>query len=81
MPEVTKRKLATILAAYVDDYLRHFKADEECALAALKSLGNAIIDPKLAGHHCRIVKIMGGRMLAKFGSVVDAVRAQPTNTA
>ncbi len=75
MSEVTQRKLATILAAYVDGCLQHFRADEECAPAALKSRGNAIIDPKLAGHHCRIFKIMGDRMLAKIRSVADAVRA------
>ena len=32
-----------------------------------------MIDPLLAGHHGRIVKLMGDGAIAEFGSVVDAV--------
>ena len=32
-----------------------------------------MVDPLLAEHHGRIVKLMGDGALAEFGSVVDAV--------
>ncbi len=69
-----ERRLAAILAADVVGYSRLIRADEEGKLAALNSLRNDIIDPKLE-HHGRIVKLMGDRMLVEFGSVVVAVRA------
>ncbi len=53
----------------------HEAADEEGTLARLKALRDEIIDPKVAEHHGRIVKLMGDGMLAEFASVVDAVRA------
>ena len=70
-----KRRLAAIVAADVVGYSRLIRADEEGTLAALKTLRNDLIDPKIAQHHGRIVKLMGDGMLAEFGSVVDAVRA------
>ncbi len=68
------RKLTAILAADVVGYSRLIRADEEGTLAALKGVRKDIIDPKIAEHHGRIVKLMGDGMLAEFGSVVDAVR-------
>jgi adenylate cyclase len=70
-----ERRLAAILAADVVGYSRLIRADEEGTLAALKALRTDLIDPKIAGHHGRIVKLMGDGMLAEFASVVDAVRA------
>ena len=70
-----ERRLAAILAADVVGYSRLIRADEEGTLAALQALRTDLIDPKIAEHHGRIVKLMGDGMLVEFGSVVDAVRA------
>ena len=70
-----ERRLAAILAADVVGYARLIRADEEGTIVALKALRADLIDPKIAEHHGRIVKLMGDGMLAEFGSVVDAVRA------
>jgi len=72
--ERVQRRLAAILAADVVGYSRLVRADEEATLAALKGIRKDIIDPKIANHHGRIVKLMGDGMLAEFGSAVDAVR-------
>jgi len=56
-------------------YSRLIRADEEGTIAALKALRADLIDPKIAEHHGRVVKLMGDGMLAEFASVVDAVRA------
>ncbi len=69
------RRLAAIMAADVVGYARLIRADEEGTLASLKALREDIIEPKIAEHHGRVVKLMGDGMLAEFGSVVDAVRA------
>ncbi len=69
-----ERRLAAILAADVVGYSRLIRANEESTLAALKTLHSDLIDPKIAEHNGRIVKPMGGAMLAEFPSVVDAVR-------
>ncbi len=70
-----ERRLAAILVADVVGYSRLIRADEEGTIAALKVLRADLIDPKIAEHHGRIVKLMGDGMLAEFPSVVDAVRA------
>ena len=70
-----ERRLAAIMAADVVGYSRLIRADEEGTIVALKALRADLIDPKIAEHHGRIVKLMGDGMLAEFGSVVDAVRA------
>ncbi len=70
-----ERRLAAILAADVVGYSRLIRADEEGTLDRLKALRDEIIDPKVAEHNGRIVKLMGDGMLVEFASVVDAVRA------
>jgi len=69
-----ERRLAAILATDVVGYSRLIRADEEGTISALKDLRADLIDPKVAEHHGRIVKLMGDGMLAEFPSVVDAVR-------
>src|SRR5438128_4716297 len=69
-----ERRLAAILAADVAGYSRLIEADEEGTLSRLKSLRAEIIDPKIAGHHGRIVKTTGDGLLVEFASVVDALR-------
>jgi adenylate cyclase len=68
------RRLVAILAADVAGYSRLMGADEEGTLERLKSLRRELVDPKVAGHHGRIVKTTGDGMLVEFASVVDAVR-------
>ncbi len=70
-----ERRLAAIVAADVVGYSRLIRADEEGTITALKALRADLIEPKIAEHHGRIVKLMGDGMLAEFPSVVDAVRA------
>ncbi len=70
-----ERRLAATMSADVVGYSRLIRADEDGTIAALKALRAGLIDPKLAEHHGRIVKLMGDGMLAEFPSVVDAVRA------
>jgi adenylate cyclase len=68
------RRLAAILAADVAGYSRLMGADEEGTLERLKALRHELLDPKIAEHRGRIVKITGDGMLVGFASVVDAVR-------
>ncbi len=68
-----ERRLAAILAADVVGYSRMIRADEEGTLLALRALREELIDPKIAAHHGRIVKLMGDGVLVEFASVVDAV--------
>jgi adenylate cyclase len=70
-----ERRLAAILTADVVGYSRLIRADEEGTIAALRALRANLIDPKIAAHRGRIVKLMGDGMLAEFASVVDAVHA------
>src|ERR1700756_2915715 len=73
-PARVERRLAAILAADVAGYSRLMGADEEGTLAALKAIRRELGDPKIAEHRGRIVKTTGDGLLAKFQSVVDAVR-------
>ena len=68
-----ERKLAAILAADVVGYSRLMEIDEAGTLGALKAHREALIDPAIAEHHGRIVKLMGDGSLVEFASVVDAV--------
>ena len=69
-----ERRLAAILAADVVGYSRLMGEDEAGTLAALKAHRGALIDPKIAEHNGRIVKLMGDGALVEFASVVDAVQ-------
>ena len=71
--ERIQRRLAAILAADVVGYSRLMEADEAGTLAALKALRKELIDPKIAEHGGRTVKLMGDGALVEFASVVDAV--------
>ena len=70
-----ERRLAAILAADVVGYSRLIRSDEEGTLTALGAVRTDVINPLIAKHGGRIVKLMGDGMLAEFASVVDAVRA------
>jgi adenylate cyclase len=68
-----QRRLAAILAADVVGYSRLMERDEAGTLAALKALRAELIDPAIAEHQGRIVKLMGDGALVEFGSVADAL--------
>ena len=72
-PHGVERRLTTILAADVVGYSRLMGVDEAGTLAALKGHRQELIDPKVAAHGGRVVKLMGDGMLVEFPSVVDAV--------
>src|SRR5215470_7394412 len=69
-----ERRLTAVLAADVAGYSRLMGADEEGTLAALKTLGREVVDPKIKQHRGRIVNTTGDGLLSEFASVVDAVR-------
>lgn len=68
-----ERRLAAILAADVVGYSRLVERDEADTLERLKTHRKALIEPLLAEHRGRIVKLMGDGALCEFASVVDAV--------
>ena len=68
-----RRRLAAILSADVAGYSRLMGDDEAGILAALKAHRAAVVDPEIAAHNGRIVKLMGDGALVEFASVVDAV--------
>jgi adenylate cyclase len=68
-----ERRLAAILAADVVGYSRMMGEDEAGTLAALQALRAEFIDPTIAEHRGRIVKLMGDGALVEFASVVDAL--------
>jgi TolB-like protein len=68
------RRLAAILAADVVGYSRLMEADEDGTLRRLKALRRGAIDPAIADHDGRLVKLTGDGALVEFASVVDAVR-------
>jgi TolB-like protein/Tfp pilus assembly protein PilF len=67
------RRLAAILAADVVGYSRLLEQDEVGTLAALKARRKGVLEPLVAQHHGRIVKVMGDGVLVEFGSAVNAV--------
>jgi class 3 adenylate cyclase len=68
------RRLAAILAADVVGYARLIERDEAGTLERLKAHRKSFIEPLVAEHQGRIVKLMGDGALCEFGSVVDAVQ-------
>ena len=68
-----ERRLAAILAADVAGYTALMGADEAGTLGRLTDLRREFLEPLIADHHGRIVKLMGDGLLVEFTSVVDAV--------
>src|SRR5437762_3866537 len=68
-----ERRLTAILAADVVGYSRLMTIDEAGTLAALKSLRNNLVNPKISEHNGRIFKLTGDGILIEFPSVVSAV--------
>ncbi len=68
-----QRRLAAILSADVVGYSRLMGIDEAGTLSRLKALRRDLIDPLIALHSGRTVKLMGDGALVEFASAVDAV--------
>ena len=74
MVEKVERRLAAIMSADVAGYTRLMHGDEEGTLSRFRAHRQELIEPKIAEHKGRIVKLMGDGLLIEFTSVVDAVR-------
>jgi adenylate cyclase len=68
-----ERRLAAILAADVVGYTRLMGADETGTLRRLTELRQQVLEPLIAEHHGRVVKLIGDGLLGEFASVVDAL--------
>jgi TolB-like protein len=74
MPEErVQRRLAAILAADVVGYSRLMERDEAGTLAALIERRKTVLEPLIARHQGRVIKIMGDGVLVEFTSAVNAV--------
>jgi TolB-like protein/Tfp pilus assembly protein PilF len=71
--ERVQRRLAAILAADIVGYSRLMEQDEAGTLALLKNRRQEVLDPLLAEHQGRLVKLMGDGVLVEFASAVNAV--------
>ncbi len=61
------------MATDVVGYSRMMNADEAGTLKALKRHRESLVDPTVAAHNGRLVKLLGDGSLVEFSSVVDAV--------
>ncbi len=66
-------RLAAILTADVVGYSGLMSEDEAGTLDRVLRLRQELIEPAVAAHEGRIVKLMGDGLLAEFGSAVEAV--------
>ena len=70
-----RRKLAAIVALDVVGYSRLMERDERGTLATLTEHRTERLEPTLARHGGRLIKLIGDGALVEFGSVVDALNA------
>ncbi len=68
-----ERRLSAIMATDVVGYSRLMGMNEVATLTSLKQHRAELIDPAIAQHQGRIVKLTGDGMLVEFASVVSAV--------
>ena len=73
MTKNLQRRLAAILSADVVEYSRLMGEDEAATLDAVQTLRKGLLEPKIAAHDGRVVKLMGDGLLAEFSSAVEAV--------
>ena len=69
------QRLAAILAADIANYTFLMELDEIGIVEAWRRARSAVIDPTVAQHHGRIVKLTGDGFLAEFPTVESAVKA------
>jgi adenylate cyclase len=70
--ERAKRRLSAILAVDLAGYSRLMGTDVG-TIAALREIWSEHLNPLVAAHHGRVVKMMGDGALIEFASVVDSV--------
>jgi adenylate cyclase len=68
-----ERRLAAILAADVAGYNRLMGNDEAGTLRRFTELRQGVLEPLVAKHRGRVVKLIGDGLLVEFASVVDAL--------
>jgi adenylate cyclase len=68
-----ERRLTSILAADVVGYTRLMGIDEAGTFRRLTALRETVLEPLIAGHRGRVVKLMGDGLLVEFASLVEAV--------
>ena len=71
--EQPTRRLAAILAGDVAGFSRLMGRDEEATYECFREHRLELIDPTIAAHDGRIVKLMGDGFLVEFASAVNAV--------
>ncbi len=67
------RRLSAILAADVAGYTKLVEQDTDGTVAAWKAARTETVDPAVAKHSGRLVKLTGDGFLAEFSTVQDAV--------
>ncbi len=68
-----ERRLTAILSADVVGYTRLMGEDEAGTLRRVTELREQVLEPLIAEHHGRVVKLIGDGLLVEFASVVDAL--------
>ena len=72
-PRVAMRRMAAVLFADVEGFVRLMHEDEAETVTTLWSYRRDVIEPALAAHRGRLVKNTGDGFLAEFASAADAV--------
>ena len=67
------RRLTAVLAADVVGYSRLVQRDEQGTFGRLKAHRGELVEPLVAEHGGRVVKLMGDGILCEFPSAVHAV--------
>lgn len=70
-----QRRLAAIVAADVVGYSRLMGRDESGTVARLRNVRSTLLEPALARHGGRLVKLTGDGALIEFKSAVEALAA------
>jgi len=69
------QRLSAVLAADISSYTHLMEIDEAGTVAAWRKARADVIDPTVASHQGRIVKLTGDGFLAEFATVENAVKA------
>jgi len=68
-----QRRLSAVLAADVVGYTRHMERDSDGTVEAWQLALQEVINPTIAGHSGKLVKLTGDGFLVEFSTVLDAV--------